>query len=91
MYQKSVAISHPPWRNVDSVLRHQPQPVQLAGVLRPGGQEIDACGFDAGMPQHVGQPGDVLARLVKRGGKQVAQVVGEHLGWLHPGIFAQAL
>lgn len=74
-----------------SVLRYQPQPVQLLAVLRAAGDQIDAGGFNRTVPQHVGQLCNILARPVKRRGKQVPQIVGEHLGWLHASRRTQPL
>ncbi len=41
------------------------------------------------MAQKISQFYNILIGLIKNGGKQVAQVVGKYLGWLHPGSFAQ--
>ncbi len=70
-------------------LRNKPQPFQLADVLHTGGDQIDAGGLDAGMPQDVGQLRDVLIHPVKGPGKQVAQVVGKHLGGFHLRVFTK--
>ena len=51
-------------------LRHQAQPVKLAGVFRAGGHKIDAGGFDGAVAQHIGQPCDVLTGFVKGRGEQ---------------------
>ena len=72
-------------------LLDQAHPVQDAGVLCPGGNEVNAGGLDGTMTQHVGQPDNVPARPVKQGGEQVPQVVGEHLSGLHSRLLAQPL
>ena len=72
-------------------LTDQPQPVQLPLVLRPGGEEVEAGGLDAAVAQHVRQLYNILAGPVEGRGEQVPQIVGEHLGGLHPRRPAQAL
>ena len=36
------------------VLGNEPHLLQRFGVLRPGGNEVDAGGLDAGVAQHIG-------------------------------------
>lgn len=60
-----------------STLRYKSQSVQLPLVFRPGGQEVDACGLEAGMAQHIRQLHDVTAGPVKGRGEQMAKVVGK--------------
>ena len=72
-------------------LADQAQGVQGFLVLRAGGDEVDAGGGEAGVPQHVGQLGHVPGAAVKRPGEEVAQVVGEDLGGRHPGRGADRL
>ena len=72
-------------------LCNQSQPLQCPGVFRAGGDEVDAGGLDGAVAQHVRQLRHVPADLVERPGEQVAQVVGEDLGGLHPRPGAQGL
>ena len=58
-------------------------------MLRPCGHQIDAGGFHAGMAQHVRKLDHIPAGLVKGPGKQMPQVVGEHLSRRHPGFPAK--
>ena len=68
---------------------HQPQFFQLPRVFRAGGHEVNPCGVDGGVSQHVRQLGDVPADLIEQRGEQMPEVVGENLGGLHPGFGAQ--
>lgn len=61
-------------------LGNQAQAVQGPGVLRSGGDQVNAGRLDAAVAQHIGQLRHIPARLVKAPGEQVAQVVGKHLG-----------
>ena len=69
--------------------RYESKPLQLPGVLRPGGNKVDAGGFDAGMPQHIRQFYYIPAGPVESPGKEVPQIVGKHLAFLHPGPATQ--
>ena len=71
------------------VLSYQAQTLQLPGMLRAGGDQVDAGGLDAAVAQHVRQLRHVPADPVKGPGEQVPQVVGEHLGGRHPRPGAQ--
>ena len=51
--------------------------------------DINSCRLDAGMAKQVRQLRDIFFEIVKRPGKQVAQVVGEHLLPRHIGAAAQ--
>lgn len=53
-------------------------------MLGAGGNDVEAGGVDARMPQKIGQLGDVLFLLVEDPGKEMAQVVGKHLALIHP-------
>lgn len=64
-----------------STLRYKSQSVQLPLVFRPGGQEVDAGGLEAGMAQHIRQLHDVTAGPVKGRGEQMAKVVGKRPCW----------
>lgn len=64
----------------ENCLFYKPKPVQLPRVFRSGGNEIDPRCLDGGMPQYIRQFYDIPAHLIKNSGKQVAQIVGEHLG-----------
>ena len=46
-------------------------------MFRPGSQEIDAGGLDAGVAQHIGQLHNVMACPVKGRGEQVPEIVGK--------------
>ena len=74
-----------------STLRYKSQSVQLPLVFRPGGQEVDACGLEAGMAQHIRQLHDVTAGPVKGRGEQMAKVVGKDLAGRDPRRLAQPL
>ena len=65
--------------------------IEQALVLCAGFHNINPRRLDAGMAQHVRQLGQVFIQLVKGPGKQVPQVVGEHLLPRHVGPFAQGL
>lgn len=41
------------------------EPVKLLFMLRTGRDEVDAGGFDAGMPEQIGEFGDVMADAVE--------------------------
>lgn len=71
-------------------LNHKPQPFYFAAVLRSGGHDINAGGFNAAVAKDVCQLGDVLLDAVKRPGEEFAQIVGEHLGRAYFGRSAQA-
>lgn len=49
-------------------------------MLRTAGDEVDAGGFDAGMPEQIGEFGDVMADAVESPREQVPQVVRKNLG-----------
>ena len=48
-------------------------------MFRPGGDQIDPGGLDAAVAQDVRELRNILTGLVKDAGKQVPEVVGEHL------------
>lgn len=75
-------------QNVYSVLRHQPQAVKLPLMLDSRGQEVYPGGFNGAVSQHIRQLYDILAGPIKSCGEQVAQIVGEYLGWFYIRIFA---
>ena len=56
-------------------------------MLHTGGDEIDACGFDAAVPEDIGQPCYIPADLVERPGEQMPEIVGKHLPGLHTRLF----
>ena len=60
-------------------------------MLRSGGDQVNAGGFDGAVSQHIGQFYDVPADPVKGCGKKMAQIMGEHLGRGYPGTFTQPL
>ena len=72
-----------------STLRYKSQSVQLPLVFRPGGQEVDAGGLEAGMAQHIRQLHDVKAGPVKGRGEQMAKVVWKDLAGRDPRRLAQ--
>lgn len=74
-----------------STLRYKSKSVQLPLVFRPGGQEVDAGGLEAGMAQHIRQLHDVTAGPVKGRGEQMAKVVGKDLAGRDPRRLAQPL
>ena len=73
------------------VLNDEMKTLQLAGMLRAAGNQIDPRGFQRAVAQHVGQLGHIPAGAVKHPGKEVPQVVGEHLAGSHTGLGAQGL
>lgn len=76
---------------VNFVLNDEMKAFQLAGMLRAAGNQIDPRGFQRAVAQHVGQLGHIPAGAVKHPGKEVPQVVGEHLAGGHAGLLAQGL
>ena len=63
------------WR----ILYHQAKALDLAAVLGAGGHDIDAGGVNGAVTQNVGKFGNILFDSVKGSGKQLSQVVREHL------------
>ena len=59
------------------------QPVEQVFVLRAGGDQVDACGLNARVPEHVRELGHVPRDAVERPREQVPQVVREHLARRH--------
>ena len=70
--------------------RDESQPLQLPGVFHPAGDKVDPCCLDAGVPQHIRQPGHIPAGPVEGPGKEMPQIVREYLGLLHPRLGADA-
>ena len=60
-------------------------------MLGTGLHDIDSCRLYAGMPQDIGQLGQIFLYLVEGPGKQVPQVMGKDLLPCHIGPFAQGL
>ena len=58
-------------------------------MLCAGGNQVDACGFDAAVAQQVSQFGNVPAGSVEDRGKQVPQIVRKHFSRLHACVLAQ--
>ena len=73
------------------VLNDEMKTLQLAGMLRAAGNQIDPRGFQRAVAQHVGQLRHVPAHPVKCPGEQVPQIVGEDLIRRHAGSAAQPL
>lgn len=72
-------------------LTYKPQPFQLSGMFRSGGEQVDAGGIDGTVAQHIGQLYNIPGNPVEGGGKQVPQIMGEYLARFHPGPGAQRL
>lgn len=72
-------------------LQQKMHPIQQTLVLRAGFHNINPGCLDAGMPQHIGQFGQVLVQLIKGFGKQMPQIVGEYLLPRHLRTAAQRL
>ena len=72
-------------------LRHQSKHIQRFGVFCPSRDQVDPGGFDAAVAQHIGQLRHITADFVEGPGKQMPQVVGEHLGGGHPRYLADCL
>ena len=60
------------------VLYQQPQSLQLPPVLLTSGHDVDARGIDVAVTQDIRQFGDVLFKIIKRPGEELAQIVREH-------------
>ena len=58
-------------------------------MLRARGDQVNAGGLDGAVTQHVSQLDHIPAHLIKGPGKQVPQVMGEHLAGGHPGRLAE--
>lgn len=72
-------------------LTDQPQLFKLPLMLGPGGQEVDAGSLDTAVSQHVSQPCNVPAYLIKSRSKKMPEVVGKHLATLHARRVAKLL
>lgn len=70
-------------------LCYKPQLFQLPRMLRPGGHEINPSCVDRGMSQNIRQLDNIPAGSVKRGGKQVPQIVRKDLRAFHARLLAQ--
>ena len=51
-------------------LNNKPKPVQCLGAFVCRNGEIDACGLDGGMAEHVGESDDVSVFLIKTDGEE---------------------
>ena len=58
-------------------------------MLDAGGHDVDSGGVDGAVPQDIRQLGDILVDAVEGAGKELAQVMGKHLGALHTGGHAK--
>ena len=56
-----------------------------------GRNQVNPCGFDAGVAEHVGQARHIVADAVERDRKQVPQVMREHLARRDACFFAECL
>ena len=63
--------------------------IEQALMFRARFHDIDPRRLDAGVAKQVRQLRDIFFEIVERPGKQVAQVVGEHLLPRHVGTAAQ--
>lgn len=59
-------------------------------MFRPGGNKVNAGGFDAGMAQYIGQLDHIPASLVESPGEEVPQIVGEHFLFRYPGFLTKS-
>ena len=59
-------------------------------MFRSGGNEVNPGGFNAGVPQHIGQFHHIPAHLVKGPGEKMSQVMGEYFGGFYARRLAQA-
>ena len=57
-------------------------------MFRACGDQVNARGFNAAVPEDIGQLYNVPAGLVKRPRKQVPQIVREHLAGRNPRLCA---
>ena len=79
-------------RNNNSVvfiLHHEAHLLQLLPMGLAGLHGIDPGRIQAGVPQNIRQPDDILLQGVIGPGEQVPQVVREHLSLRHAGLPAQ--
>ena len=58
-------------------------------MLRTGGRQINACGFDGAVAQHIGQSNNILTGPVEDRGKEVPKIVREYFSRLHSCVSAQ--
>ena len=70
-------------QNVDFVLWNQPQMRQLSCMFCTWCDEVNASGFDAGMPQHVSKFCNILAGSIEYRRKQMPQVMRKYLARFH--------
>ena len=61
----------------------------MLGVLRTGGRQINACGFDGAVAQHIGQSNNILTGPVEDRGKEMPKIVREYFSRLHSCVSAQ--
>ena len=68
---------------------HQTHFLHAMTMLHSRGHDVDACGFDAAVPEDIGELGDILFDVIKRACKEMAQVVRKHLFRVNLRAFAQ--
>ena len=70
-------------------LYDQSHSVHASLVLFPCRNNIDSCGVNIAVSQHICQLHNIFVGFIKCSGKQVAKIVRENLLWIHPGAVAQ--
>ena len=60
-------------------------------MLAPGSHNIDPCCVDIAVAQNIRQLGNILFNAIKGSGKQLAQVMVEHLAGLNHGLLTEGL
>ena len=64
---------------------------QQAAMLRAGRHDVDARGVDAAVTENVCQLCNIFLYGIKRPGKELPQIVREHLARIYICLYAQAL
>lgn len=64
---------------------------QQAAMLRAGRHDVDARGVDAAVTENVCQLCNIFLYGIKRPGKEIPQIVREHLARIYICLYAQAL
>ena len=59
-------------------------------MLRPGGNDIDACGIDAAVPEDIRELGNVSLDAVKHSREQMPQIVREDLTRVNVRLLAKS-
>ena len=71
-------------------LNNKPKPIQCLGTFVCRNGEIDACGLDGGMAEHVGESDDISVFLIKTDGEEMAQIVRKYFFSSDAGLLTEA-